>query len=107
MRQKFSEWRRSDLFQRLFQVGGDIADVFQTDGNADQTAVDSGSFQLFLGELAVSRRCRVQHAGADVCHVYLDGRQLERIHKPDGCLSAAFDGDGDNAAGAVRQILFW
>ena len=77
--------------QCLLQVGENILDIFQTYRNADQSAVNACRFQLFFGQLAVGGLCRVQHTGANICHVYLNGSQLQRVHKADRSFSAALD----------------
>ena len=47
----------------------------------------------------------MQHTGANICHVYLNGSQLQRVHKADSSFSAALDRDRNDTAGAVGQIL--
>ena len=73
---------------------------------ADHTGGDAGSDQLLVGQLTVGLAGGMQHAGADVRHVDHVGSQLQAVHKLDRIVSSAFEGEGQNAAGAEGQVFF-
>ena len=96
---------RLERGERLVDVGEDVVDVFDADGEADEVGGDAGGPELVVGELAVGGAGGVQDAGARVGDVRHDGRELEAIHEARGGGAAALDAEGDDAAGAVGQVL--
>ena len=109
-------------FESLIEVGDDIVDVFDTDGNTDQIGADAGGDLFGFGKLTVGHAGGMQHAGTDVGDVNGDGkltqddvRELARLKNGNGRKHTAnqlkagdFNGNGklDNADyQALRALL--
>jgi len=93
------------IVQALAEILDDIVHVFETYRNTDQTWVYAGCQKLFICQLAVGGAGRVKNAGADISHMYLVGGEPQPIHKFDSRLFSAFNGDGNNATGALWQVF--
>ena len=52
------------LRQCLTNVGEDVVNIFDTDGEADEVGRDTCLAQLLVGELAMGVRSGMKHAGA-------------------------------------------
>ena len=94
-----------DGCERLLKVGDDVLDILDTDGQTDEVGGDAGFDKLLVGELAVGRVSGMQHASVRVRDMGRDDGDLELLHKGFSSLASTPDAKGDNAAGAVRQIL--
>lgn len=82
-----------NLFQSLLNVSDDIVNVFQTYRQTDKTAVNACCNQLFVSELTVSSRSRMQNAGAYISNMNLNACQFQSVHEAYSRRSAALDGE--------------
>ena len=67
--------------------------------------MNPGCFQLRVGQLPMGCAGRMQYAGPDITDMYFVGGQLQRVHETNGVCPAAFDIEGDDAAGAFQILL--
>ena len=93
------------LRERLRQVGDDVVDVLDADGEAHVIVGDAGR-ELVLGEscecVVAGRMDRQRARIADVGHVV---EQLERIDEARARLRAALQLEADQPAEAALQIV--
>ena len=93
------------MLQRLGNIGNQVLGIFQAAAQTDQVCTDTGGIQLLVGHLAMGGRGRMQAAGTGIGHMGLDGTQLQVLHKDLSRRSSAVQAEGDDAAGAARQVL--
>ena len=93
------------VFQRLGDVVQQVLGIFQAAAQTDQVGAHTGGFQLLIVHLAMGCGSGMQAAGAGVCHMGLDGTQLQVLHEHLGRLSSAVEAEGNDAAGAVGQVF--
>ena len=89
----------------MFDVGYDIVHVLDTDREAYQIGGDAGGNELLVVHLAVGRVCRMQDARFRVGDMCRYGCETQFAHEILRRLTAAFEAEGDDAAGTVRQVL--
>ncbi len=97
----------SDRGEGAVEFGGDVVDVLEADGVADELGEDAALAEVFVGELGVGgggrgddQRLRV----ADICQQREDFA-VEGVRERARFLGAALDAEDDHAAGAVGQVL--
>ena len=90
------------LFQRLIDVGKDVVDIFKSHGEADHAGRDARVAELLIRELTMRGAGGMQHAGADIRHMHLQGYELERIDETGSGVAAALEAEGNDAAAALR-----
>ena len=93
------------FFDGLLKVRDQVFLVLQTAAQADQVGTHAGGVQLFIGHLPVGGRGRMQAAGAGISNMGLDGAKLQVLHKDLRSLPSALQTEGNDAAGAARQVL--
>ena len=95
----------SHFLHRLPEVGDDVFDRLDADGEADEVGCHACLAQLFVGELTVGVAGRVEDAGAGIGHVGDDADEVEVVHELDGILARALQTKSNYAAGAVGHVL--
>ena len=91
--------------ESLLDVGKDIVDVLDTDGETDRTLLDALDSELLFGILGVSRGSRVDSKGLNVSYVSKEREDLELIDELLSFLSAALDLESEDDSAAVRIVL--
>lgn len=56
----------SNCRECLIDIGDDVFDILQTDGETDHSAFDTSGNKLFIRELPMGFAGRMKHAGADI-----------------------------------------
>src|SRR5690606_16152538 len=91
--------------QALLDVGEDVVDVLETDGQAHEARAHAGAGEGRLVELGVGRRGRVDDERADVTDVRDVRVELQRVDEGDARLVAAGELEGEDGAGALGGVL--
>ena len=79
--------------------------MFEANRKAHKARVDAAFDKLFVIELAMGGRGRMQDTGADVCHMHFQGTELQAVYEAGSCLASACQGKGNDASAAFGQIL--
>ena len=86
------------------EVGQDVLERLEADGQADQVGGDAGGGLLGLGQLRVGGRRRVDGQAADVADVGQVAEQLEPLDEAPARLLAALDAEGEDRAATSREV---
>ena len=97
--------RRLDFVQSLIDVVENVVNVLDANAQTDEVGSDAGLAQLLVAELAMGMAGGMEHTGAGIGHVGDDVDHLERVHPLDGRLARTFKTKGNDATGAVGQVL--
>ena len=89
-------------FDRLVEIGEDIADVFDAHREPDHFRRHAGIGLLLDRELLVRRRCRVNHQRLGVADVGHQREEFQRIDQLLPGLVSALDAEGDE-----RSLCRW
>src|ERR1700733_9736240 len=88
------------------EVGQDVVDALDADGQPHQTGGDAGGQLLGGAQLRVGGRCRVNHQRAHVADVGDVAVQLQRVHERLPSLDATGQLERQHGAGSLgRQLL--
>jgi hypothetical protein len=88
--------------ERLVEVADQVFGVFEADREAHHVGAGAGGRALFVGELAVSGRGRVQDQGAGVADIREVREEADALDQPGAAFIAALDPEGEDRAGAFR-----
>ena len=97
--------RPSGLIEGLIEVGDDVVDALDADRKPHHVRPGTGLGLLLVGELAVRGGRRVDDEAPRIADI---GEMREHVHGIDHLEArfvAALDAEGEDRAGAARQIL--
>src|SRR6056297_3332608 len=83
---KMADGRHADrksagAIERLQDVGGDVVDVLEPDGDTDQAGSDTHRLPLLLAELRVGRGRRMRHDRAGIAEVGRERAHADRVQE--------------------------
>src|SRR6185312_7447457 len=102
--------RREELYRRRFrqsllQVGDDVLHLFDAYRQANDVRPGAGGDPLLVGELAVRGRGGVDDQALGIADIGNVGEQIDAVDHLHADLVAALDAEGEDRAGALRQVL--
>lgn len=95
----------SHLCQRLLQIGFDVVDVFDADGQAHHVVRHAGFLHFFGGELAVRGGGGVAGEAFAVAYVDQARDQFQGVLKARAAVAATLYAEGEDAGRSPAQIL--
>ncbi len=88
--------------ERLFEVGDQVLDVFNTDGEANKALGDARCLALVLGDRAVRHGSGMLDEGTDTPEADGERDQAYRLDELASCLSSSFHLEGDHSPEAAH-----
>ena len=92
-------------FKRLLQVRNNVVDVFRADGQANRVLRNALIRQLFVRQLGMRRRCRVNDKALHVRDVRQQRENFQAVDELVRFLLPALDVEGEDGRAAVREIF--
>lgn len=93
------------MLQSLIEIGYNVVDVFDADGEADEFGADAACQLLFSVELGVGGGGRVDGEGFGVAEVGNVGEHLEGVDEFGTSFGSAFDAEDDDAAAFAAEVF--
>tara|TARA_B110000305_G_scaffold87231_1_gene98343 strand:+ start:4018 stop:4563 length:546 start_codon:yes stop_codon:yes gene_type:complete len=89
----------------LVEVGEDVVDVLDADGEADEFGLDAAGELLFGGELGVSGGGGMDRERFGVSKVGDVGEHFQRVDELGSCFGSTFDSEDHDTAAFSAEIL--
>ena len=94
-----------DSLQRLLQIGFQIVDVFDADGQAHHVLGHACKHQFLRSQLAVRGGRRMAGERLGIAYVYETSEQLQRILELRACRCTALDAECQYPRGTPAQVF--
>lgn len=90
----------------VLQICQNIINMLCSDRKADSILLNSLIGKLFIGQLGMCGRCRMNNQALHICYVSKKGEDLQIVDKLMGFCLTTLDFKGKDRSSAIREVLF-